>query len=154
MKYTIAKNYHSIIVFVVGLTNKRHSRLISSQDHFQRSSPSRISDRLQSGIEPAQNLSSGFVEWSYAVAITTTPQSHYHHHHHHYHYCHIWFNICFSRHAQLKQVFMNDPAFWSLTAFLMTFHYSRSFLIINNQTFSSLATSLLMFHYSISSCIV
>ena len=43
--------------------------LISSQDHCQRSSPSRISD-----TEPAQNLSSGSVEWSFAVVITTTPR--------------------------------------------------------------------------------
>ena len=47
--------------------------LISSWDHCQRSSPSRISDRLRAGFEPAQNLSSGLVEWSCAVVITTTP---------------------------------------------------------------------------------
>ena len=35
--------------------------LISSRDHCQRSSPSRISDTLRA-FEPAQNLSSGFVE--------------------------------------------------------------------------------------------
>ena len=48
--------------------------LISSRDHCQRSSPSRISDALRAGFEPAQNLSSGLVEWSCAVVITTTPQ--------------------------------------------------------------------------------
>ena len=36
--------------------------LISSQDHSQRSSPSRISDMPRTGLEPAQNLSSGLVE--------------------------------------------------------------------------------------------
>ena len=36
--------------------------LISSRDHCQRSSPSRISDALREGFEPEQNLSSGFVE--------------------------------------------------------------------------------------------
>ena len=36
--------------------------LISSWDHYQRSSPSRISDMPQVGFEPAQNLSSGSVE--------------------------------------------------------------------------------------------
>ena len=41
-------------------------------DHRQRSSPSRISDMLQAGFEPAQNLSSGLVELSCALAITTT----------------------------------------------------------------------------------
>ena len=49
--------------------------LISSWDHCQRSSPSQISDILWTGFEPAQNLSSGLVEWSCAVVITTTPQS-------------------------------------------------------------------------------
>ena len=45
--------------------------LISSRDHCQRSSPSRISDTLRAGFEPAQNLSSGSVEWSCAVVITS-----------------------------------------------------------------------------------
>ena len=36
--------------------------LISRLDHCQRSSPSRISDTPRAGFEPAQNLSSGFVE--------------------------------------------------------------------------------------------
>ena len=49
---------------------------ISSQDHCERSSPMQISDMLQGGFEPAQNLSSGLVEWSCAVVITTTPQCH------------------------------------------------------------------------------
>ena len=46
--------------------------LISSRDHCQRSSPSRISDTTQAGFEPAQNLSSGFAEWSCTVVIITT----------------------------------------------------------------------------------
>ena len=62
------------IVFVVWLTDERQS-LISSWDHCQRSSPSRISDTSRAGFEPAQNLSSGFDEWSFAVVITTTPCS-------------------------------------------------------------------------------
>ena len=47
------------------------------RDHCQRSSPSRISDTPRAAFEPAQNLSSGFVEWSCAVVITTTPGRHY-----------------------------------------------------------------------------
>ena len=47
--------------------------LISSWDHCQRSSPSRISDTPRAGFEPAQNLSSGLVEWSCAVVITAIP---------------------------------------------------------------------------------
>ena len=35
--------------------------LISSQDHCQKSSPSRISDMPQAGFEPAQNLSSRLI---------------------------------------------------------------------------------------------
>ena len=50
--------------------------VISSRDHCQRSSPSRISDTPRARFEPAQNLSSGFVERSCAVAITTTPGRH------------------------------------------------------------------------------
>ena len=48
--------------------------LISSRDHCQRSSPSRISDTPQAGFEPAQNMSSGFLERSYAAVITTAPR--------------------------------------------------------------------------------
>ena len=50
--------------------------LISSQDRCQRFSPSRISDTLGTRFEPAQNLSSAFVEWSCAVVITTTSRRH------------------------------------------------------------------------------
>ena len=45
--------------------------LISSWDHCQRSSPSWISDIPRAGFEPAQNLTSGLVEWRCAVVITT-----------------------------------------------------------------------------------
>ena len=48
--------------------------LISSRDHCQRSSPSRTSDTERARFEPAQNLSSGFVEWSCAAVLTTTPR--------------------------------------------------------------------------------
>ena len=47
---------------------------ISSRYHCQRSSPSRISNTQLAGFETAQNLSSGFVKWSWAVVITTTPR--------------------------------------------------------------------------------
>ena len=48
--------------------------LISSLEHCQRFSPSRISDTSRAGFEPAQNLSLRFVEWSCALVITTTPR--------------------------------------------------------------------------------
>ena len=46
---------------------------IFSRDHCQRSSQLWISDAPRAGFEPAQNLNSGLVEWSYAVVKTTTP---------------------------------------------------------------------------------
>ena len=43
-----------------GMIDRRKAfSLISSRDHFQRSSPSRISDTRRARFEPAQNLSSG-----------------------------------------------------------------------------------------------
>ena len=36
--------------------------LISSRDHCQRTSPSRISDTSRAGFEPAQKLSSSLIE--------------------------------------------------------------------------------------------
>ena len=49
----------------------------SSRDHCQISSRSRIFDTPRAGFEPAQNPSSGLLEWSCAVVITTI--LHYHH---------------------------------------------------------------------------
>ena len=40
----------------------------------QRSSPLWISGTPEVGFEPAQSVSSGFIEWSCAVVITTTPR--------------------------------------------------------------------------------
>ena len=58
-----------------GMVDRRKAfGLISSRDHCQRSSPSRISDMPRVGFEPAQNLSPGAVEWSCAAAIITTPR--------------------------------------------------------------------------------
>ena len=60
-----------------GMVDRRKTfSLISSRDHCQRCSTSRISDTPQAGFEPAQNLSSGLVEWSCVVVITTTPRRH------------------------------------------------------------------------------
>ena len=50
--------------------------LTSSQDHCQRSSLFWIYDTPQADFKPAQNLSSGLVEWSCAVVITTTARCH------------------------------------------------------------------------------
>ena len=46
--------------------------LISSRDQSQGFSPSQITDTARAGFEPAQNLSSGFAERSFAVVTTTT----------------------------------------------------------------------------------
>ena len=60
-----------------GMVEQRKAfSLISSRHHCQRSSPSRISDTPRAGFEPAQNLSSDFVEWSWAAVIITTPRRH------------------------------------------------------------------------------
>ena len=47
--------------------------VISIRSHCQRSLPFQISSTLRAGFELAQNLRSGFVEWSCSVVITTTP---------------------------------------------------------------------------------
>ena len=61
--------------YFYGMVERRIAfSLISDQDHCQRSSPWQISDTLQAGFEPEQNLSSGLFEWSFAVVITTTPR--------------------------------------------------------------------------------
>ena len=58
-----------------GMVDQRKAfSLIFSRDHCQRSSPSRISDTPRWVFEPEQNLSSGFIDWSCAVVITTTPR--------------------------------------------------------------------------------
>ena len=64
--------------FFCGMIDRRKTfRLISSLDHCQRSSPSRMSNTPRAAFEPVQNLSSGFVEGSCAaVAISTTPRRH------------------------------------------------------------------------------
>ena len=60
-----------------GLVERRKTfNLISSRDHFQRPSPSRIFDTPGARYEPAKNQSSGSVEWSCAAVITTTPRRH------------------------------------------------------------------------------
>ena len=63
------------MVFVVWLTDERRLALFLSRDYCQISSPSWIYD-TRAGFEPAQNLSSGLVEWSCAVAITAIPWHH------------------------------------------------------------------------------
>ena len=61
--------------YFCGMVDRRKAfSIIPSRDHCQRSSPSRISDTPLAGFEPAQNLSSDFVEGSCAVVITTTPR--------------------------------------------------------------------------------
>ena len=60
-----------------GMVDRRKViNLISSLGHCQRFSSSRISDTPGRGFEPAQNLSSGIVEWSCAVVLTTIPRRH------------------------------------------------------------------------------
>ena len=63
-----------MINWFCGMVDRRKTySLISKKDDCQRSSPSRISDTPRAGFEPAQNLSSSFLEWSCTIVITTTP---------------------------------------------------------------------------------
>ena len=56
-----------------GMVDQRKAfSFISSHEHCQRSSPLQMSDTLQAGFQPVQNLNLGFDEWSCAVVITTT----------------------------------------------------------------------------------
>ena len=48
--------------------------LVSSRDYCQRFSPSQIPDTPRAGSEPVENLSSGFVQGSCTLLITTTPR--------------------------------------------------------------------------------
>ena len=50
--------------------------LISSREHCQGSSLSRISNMPRTGFERAQNLSSGIFEWSCVLVVTTGPRRH------------------------------------------------------------------------------
>ena len=75
--YIMMKMMMMMINCFCGMVDRRKTfSFISSRDHCQRSSPSRISDTPRAGFEPAQNPSSGLVEWSCAVVITSTPWRH------------------------------------------------------------------------------
>ena len=74
--------WHMVMMMMMnyfcGMVNRRKAvNFVFRQDHCQRFSPSRIFDMPRAGFEPAKNLSSGFVEWSCAVVITTTPRRQY-----------------------------------------------------------------------------
>ena len=73
LKHFRKKMIMMMICFVVWLTDERRLALFP-YDHCQRSSPSQISDTTPAGFKPTQNLSSGLVERSCEVVITTTPQ--------------------------------------------------------------------------------
>ena len=60
--------------YFCGMVDQRKGySLISVRDHYQKSSPSWISDPARARFQPSQNLSSGFVEWRCTVMIITTP---------------------------------------------------------------------------------
>ena len=63
--------------FVVWLTDERCLALFPARSITTDPHPLRISDTPRAGFELAQNLSSGFVEWSSAVVITITPRHHF-----------------------------------------------------------------------------
>ena len=63
--------------FFCGMVDRRKAfGLISTREHRQRSSPSRISNTPQAGFEPVQNLISGFIELNCALVITSPTRRH------------------------------------------------------------------------------
>ena len=56
------------------LDQQKAFSLVSNREYYQRFSPSLISDTLQAGFVPAQNLILNYVEWSCEVVITTIPR--------------------------------------------------------------------------------
>ena len=66
-----------MMICFCGMVERRKTfSLISGGDNCQTSSPSRIFDTPRTGFEPAQSMSSGLVERSCTVVITTTPPCH------------------------------------------------------------------------------
>ena len=65
---------------VVWLTDERCLALFPVGTNRQRSSQLRFSIMLWAGFEPAEDLSSGLVEWSCAVVTNTKAQCHYYNH--------------------------------------------------------------------------
>ena len=61
------------IVFAIWMSDEKLLALFPTW-HCQRSFPVRIFDTLWARFEFVQNLSSGLVEWNYAVVITTRPR--------------------------------------------------------------------------------
>ena len=74
MLLALPKADHDMNCFCGMVDRRKAFSLISSRDHCQRSSPSRISNTPWVGFEPAQNMSSGLAKWSCAVVITTTTE--------------------------------------------------------------------------------
>ena len=60
------------IVFVIWFYRRKLFSLISTRDHFQRSSPKQISNTPRAGFEPVLNLNSVLGERRCPVVITTT----------------------------------------------------------------------------------
>ena len=72
--YLITHVMMKMICFCKMVDQRKVFSLISSQDYCQRSSESRITNTLWAGFKPVHNQSSGLVEWSYVVVLTTTLQ--------------------------------------------------------------------------------
>ena len=105
--------------------------LISSRDHCQRSSPSRISDTPQVGFETAQNLILGLVKWNCAIVFLV----------YHYFFDNIKFQYMFSlictAHCTLLDCCFQFAFFYF--QFLLPFHrchyywYLQSLFFIQNR---------------------
>ena len=117
-----------------GMVDQRKAfSLISSQDHWQRSSPSRISDTPRAGFEPAHSLSSGLVEWSCAVVITTTPRT-----------WHVFLYLSFVYLLPYSGIIM--PAFFVMHCTFLLFYWKILFVFYNISIFIYDFISLLMYY--------
>ena len=67
----------SVNCFCGKVNRRKVLSFISSRGHYQRFSPSQVSDTRRTGYEPAQSLTSGVAESIFTTLVTTIPRHHY-----------------------------------------------------------------------------
>ena len=105
--------------------------LISSWDHCQKSPALQVSDTPRAAFEHVQNLSSGFVEWSYAVVITTTPGCHYFSYRNHFiHFTEI--RRCFFASRMYSLISVNRDLIykflWEIQFYTLSYDFRKNYL--------------------------
>ena len=91
-------DYEELGFFEEWLTDERRLALFSAGTIVR--DPHQISNTLRAGFKPAQNLSSGLVEWSCAVVITTTMQIRL-------------VSLCFKKIPESKEINMGTCKCWN-----------------------------------------